>query len=196
MRTHVQIFLNPLQRSGTAEPPLFGASGRPQQVISLAGFAALPQLEDVDGDGFPDFAVATFRPDLIDSIRTRSTKTIDLGFHMFLNKKGKFSTRADLNGKLTLRARNFNATRGFLLARFFIDVTGDGMKDLLVQDSPSTLRIFAPRKARRGLTLQRDPVWSMRWDGFGSLRRGRSQKGGPQELMILLPQQVLHVRFP
>jgi hypothetical protein len=149
----------------------------------------------VNGDGLPDLSLATFRPDLIDSIRSSASKTIDLGFHVFLNRNGSFAVRADLNGHLVLRARKLEQARAFLSARFFADVTGDGLKDLLVQDSRSSLVILAPKRRPRGLELGSEPIWKLSWDGFGLLRIPEDS-GETRELLIILRDQILHVSFP
>ena len=98
-------------------------------------------------------------------------------------------------GRLVLRARRLESARGFLTARFLMDVTGDGLKDLLVQDSRSSLLILAPKRRPRGLDLPEKPVWKLTWDGFGILRV-QHDAGESRELLVLLGDQVLHVRFP
>ena len=74
-------------------------------------------------------------------------------------------------------------------------MTGDGLKDLLVQDSRSSLRILAPRRVPRGLELPEKPVWSLSWNDNGALRLVEAGGRAP-EILVLMGSQLLHVRFP
>lgn len=183
VRTQVQFFLQ------GAKKHLF-ADGLPDQLLVLAGFAGDPRLDDVDGDGYADLVVAAVRPDLMDALRGSSAR-IDAELYVFRNRRGVFSRRPDLTFRMQLEATGLKVGRKrTALARFFADVNGDGVKDLLLRDERQRVRVFLTRRSRQGLTIHPKPLWELKVEEHARLYvRGR-------DLVVLERNQVLVVRWP
>jgi hypothetical protein len=181
-------------RATTPEAPLFGPRGFPQQLIGLGGFVAAPSFSDVNQDGYPDLALATFEPDLIDAIRSRGGN-LDLGFSVFMNEAGTLSSRASLQTTITLKARSIERGREFLQARFVGDLNRDGMRDLLVQDDPQQIRILPLLRRGGQLSLGTESLWSLTLPSEAKLYFVDDRSSG-SELFFLGRRDSIHVRFP
>lgn len=179
----------------TPAAPLFGPIGAPFQSILLAGFAGFPRVEDIDGDGRADLSIATFRPDLIDVMRSNVQKSIELGWSVFLNRGGTFRKKSDLQTKLELSAKSFERARTLLLARFVPDVTGDRLKDVLIQDAPRRLKLFGLQRGGRGLALTSQPIATYTWGFDGWVSLPVAPGGTDVEVLVRGKDRVLHVRF-
>jgi hypothetical protein len=191
VRTQVQFFT---QRGGK---PLFGERGLPDQLLVLAGFAGIPRFDDVNGDGYPDLFAAAVRPDLLDTLRGGSGRHLDAEVYVFLNRKGKFPRRPDLLHRTKIQVEGMKPTRGATIMRFFGDVTGDGVRDLLVRDAASRLKILMTRRTREGLKVIDEPAaFDLKIHERASIKIGpsRGRRRAP-DLLILERSQVVHVRF-
>jgi hypothetical protein len=172
------------------EPPLFGAEGLPRQLIVLAGFAGYPDFDDVDGDGLVDLVVGSFRPDLIDQIRSASSKRLDLELYVYLNRGGVFSKRPDLTHKLSVSLEDSG-----LRFRFLGDITGDGVSELFVRNEPGHVRALYARKRGDDWKMFNKPVWELAVADDALLILEPGLAGQPPELLVVESAQVLHVRF-
>ena len=196
VRTQVLLYVQGSKGRGpaatTPEAPLFGPAGIPATLLQLAGFAGFPQLEDINGDGRPELSITTFRPDLIDAMRAQSAKSIDIGWSIFINRGGSFQRRADVQSNLTLKAPDLDGAQALLLTRFMPDINGDGLRDVLVQDSPRRLKLLALRRQGRAITRADEPLWEFTW-GFEATVHAAA-KTHP-ELVIRGREKLLHVRL-
>jgi hypothetical protein len=92
--TQILIYIN--HKDPNHKDSLFDEQGMPQQLIKIAGLPGKAHLEDINRDGYPDLSFVTFRPDLLDQVKTLASKTIELQFLAYFNHKGRFSKRPDL----------------------------------------------------------------------------------------------------
>ena len=194
IRTQVQFFT---QRRGK---PLFGKKGLPDQLLVLSGFAGLPRFDDIDGDGYPDLFASAVRPDLLDSIKGGSSKHLDAEIYVFLSRKGSFARRPDLLHRTKIRVDGMKPTRGAAIMRFFGDATGDGMRDLLLRDSSTRLKVLMTRRTGDTLKVFDRPVYEIPISEDASVTIGPQRKNArgrdkAPDLIIVERRQVLHVRF-
>jgi hypothetical protein len=174
-------------------PPLFGAEGRPASLLVFAGFLSDPDFRDLDGDGYPELVVRTFRPDLIDALRSAASETIDVEMFVYRNRAGALARRPDLARKFAVALDD-----GELELEFLGDLTGDGLSELLVRDTPERVRILSLRAAsgRDGAwSLLEKPLWEL---GIASKARVEVVRSPLQQrpaLFVLEPAQILWVSF-
>lgn len=154
VRTQVLVFLQKTVKSG--ESPLFGKDGVPVQLLVLDGFARPLGLEDVDGDGRPDFVAGAVRPDLIDGLRAAASERIDAELYVYRNTGLGFSKKPDLSHKLSIQAGGLDLT-----ARFLGDVTNDGVAELFERSDKNALKVHLVRKTRDGLTVIEAPIYEL-----------------------------------
>ena len=209
VRTQALIFVQGQGRGSseqTADAPLFGPRGRPQDLLVFAGFVVRPDFVDVDGDGLTDLIISGVRPDLIDQLRSISSESIDADLFGYRNQGSSFSRRPDLAFKLNVPLEQFEPT-----ARFFGDLTGDGISELLLRDDPERLRVLMVRGARgasgsrgvggtRGggepaLTVFERPLWELKIRDDAVIARQRLAGRELPDLLVLERTQVHHVRF-
>jgi hypothetical protein len=197
VRTQVLVYLQGKgqgEAAKTAEDPLFGPRGLPQQLLILRGLAGAPELIDVDGDQKPDLVVGAVRPDLIDAIRSASSARLDAELHVYKNLGGRFSPNPDLTYRTSLAADGLEALGRSLLVRFCGDVTGDGLSELVMRDQADRLRMFLVRRSGQQLQLVDKPLWELRVDGEADVKL--LLVGGRPELVVVEKEQVVHVRWP
>jgi len=190
VRTQVQIF------SQRKNQQLF-KDGMPDQLLVLAGFAGNPRLVDVDGDGYPDLMAGAFRPDLLDTIRA-SSKNLEMELYVFRNNRGKFSRRPDILHRADVEMKGLRfSRRQRIAAEFFGDVTGDGVKDLLLRQESERIKVLMTRVTRNGWQIMdRQQLYELRIHARSTLEIGpdRGRRKAP-DILVLEPAQVLHVRF-
>jgi len=191
IRTQVQFFTH---RGGG---PMFGDKGLPDQLLVFSGFAGIPRFDDVDGDGYPDLFAAAVRPDLLDTLRGGASHELDAELYVFLSRKGTFERQPDLLYRTKFEVEGMKPSRSATVIRFFGDVTGDGIRDLLLRDSARQIKVLMARPTGRGLQIVPTPVFELRIDPRAGIRFGPSRgKRKAPDLVILESNQVLHVRFP
>lgn len=193
IRTQV-LFFPHLQKK--AEDPLFN-KGVPGQLLVLAGFPTTPSLDDIDGNGFPDLSVISWRVDVLGELRTAAAeeKSIDVELYVFLNRHGKFSRHPDLTFKTTLGGDVLKRGGARLFARFVGDVSGDNIRELLVRDRPERIRLHLIRKRGDNLMVFERPLWEMAVADEAVVRfpeNGSSKRTG---FFVLEENQVLWVTF-
>lgn len=168
VRTQVLVYRASAAADG--ETPLFGAQGRPSQLLVLAGFAGGARLLDVDGDGLDDLVAASVRPDLLSALGGGEVLEIEL--HVFLSRDGGFARRPELTTALRISA---DALLGGYA--FVGDASGDGVRDLLVQRG-DVLELFYVRPGRPGggggLERLDRAAWSLPFDEDADLRIERA----------------------
>jgi hypothetical protein len=176
----------------TADAPLFGPRGLPQDLLVFAGFVATVRFAAVDGDALPDMIVSAVRPDLIDQLRAVSSEAIDTDLFVYLNRNGRFARRPDLAWRMSLPLKDFHAT-----ARFVGDLSGDGVSELMVRDEPGRLRVLMVRAGRGGeLSVIERPLWELALHESAEVNVERPSTRGKAELIVIERGQVMHVRFP
>ncbi|MCZ6785605.1 MAG: VCBS repeat-containing protein, partial [Planctomycetota bacterium] len=194
VRTQVQVFLQGT-RGKDSNSPLFGTEGLPDQLLVLKGFAGNPRFDDVDGNGYPDLLVGTLRPDLIDTLRAAGGKHVRAELHVFLNRDGRFGRRPDLTYRTNVQASSLRVRRPVLMARFFGDVTGDGVSDLLLRDEADSLKVLMTRRTRKGLSIHSRALWTLTIDRHATVRLPAARRGRTPEILVLERSQILRVRF-
>ena len=184
--TQILVYIN-------REDGLFDEQGMPQQLIKIAGLPGKAQLEDINGDGYPDLSFVTFRPDLLDQVKTLASKSIELQFLAYFNDRGRFSRRPDLtqNVYVSLDGKGYSeAEQG----RFLLDFDGDGLRDLLVRDTSTHLGIRLLRKTRHGIQILKTFAWEMTMPSNAHIVHERTHTDQPV-LLIVGSDQIMHVRF-
>lgn len=190
VRTQIQFFT---QRGGK---PLFDAKGLPDQLLVIGGFAGIPRFDDINGDGYPDLFAAAVRPDLLDSMKGDAAQQLDAEVYVFLSRKGRLPRKPDLLHRTSIQVEGMRPRRSEVVVRFFGDVTGDGVSDLLLRDSATVLKVLMVRSAGEGLKVINRPLYEVRIDSDARIRVGpRPGRGKSPDVVVIEPDQVLHVRF-
>jgi len=176
-------------------PPPFGTEGTPASLLVFAGFLSNPQFRDLDGDELPELVVQTFRPDLIDQIRSAASESIEIEMFVYRNKAGTFARKPEL-------ARRFDVAldddEGELELEFLGDLTGDRLAELLVRERPDRVRVLSMRAAsgrETGWTLLEKPLWELGIAKEARLEVVRPSASARPLLFVLEPAQILWVSF-
>lgn len=157
VRTQMLVFL--ARGVKADEPPLFGKSGVPTQLLVLDGFARPLGFDDVDGDGRADLVAGAVRPDLIDGLRAAASERIEAELYVYRNTGAGFSKRPDLVHKISIQAAELD-----LVASFLGDVTGDGVAEFFERAEKTALRVHLVRRTKDGLTIVERPLFEMPLD--------------------------------
>lgn len=183
-------------QAGAKEGPApFGKDGRPSNLLVFAGFISGPRFIDLDGDRYPELVLRAVRPDLIDQLRSASSKAIDAELYVYRNRRGVLSRQPDVTWKRTIPLERFQLT-----AEFCGDLTGDGIQELLARDEPEKLRVMFLRAQGSGdkssWTLFDKPLWetAIHEDAAVELVPPRTGETKPS-VLVIEPAQVLLVRF-
>jgi hypothetical protein len=173
--------------------PLFGEGGKPRDVLVFAGFITNPVFADIDGDGLPDLTLRAVRPDLIDQLRSASSRSIEADLFVYRNVKGTFPRQPDLVWHHTIPIERFE-----LSSEFLGDLTGDGISELFVRSDPKELRVLLVRKLPgkgTALTVFDKPLWTLAIDEDAKVEPLPVAPRAKPQLLILESAQVLYVRF-
>jgi len=176
-------------------PAPFGKEGRPSNLLVFAGFISGPRFVDLDGDRYPELVLRAVRPDLIDQLRSASSKAIDAELYIYRNRRGVLSRQPDVTWKRTIPLERFQLT-----AEFCGDLTGDGISELLARDEPEKLRVMFLRSQgsadKSTWTLFDKPLWetAIHEDASVDLVAPRPGDSKPS-VLVIEPAQVLFVRF-
>lgn len=195
-RSLAQIYVNGRGQGAaakTADAPLFGPKGYPDQLLAINGYLVNPRFEDVDGDGHDDFALLSLRFDLSDAMR--ASGSLDVELFLFRGRGGTFSREPDLAHRLSVKGETMRGGGGQLELRFCGDLTGDGVRELLVRDRSEHLAIYWTRARRGALEIVPQALWEQNLDEDAELE-WLERPGQRAELAILEEGQLLHVRFP
>ena len=112
-------------------------------------------------------------------------------------RKGRFPRQPDLLYRTKIEVEGMKPSRSAAVIRFFGDATGDGVRDLLLRDSASRIKVLMARANRNGMQIISKPIFELRIDPKAGIRFGPSRgKRKAPDLVILESEQVLHVRFP
>lgn len=192
LRTQVLVYT---RKSGSASSPLFGDEGLPASALVILGFAGSPRLIDVDGDGRLDLTAGSMRLDALDAVAAAAKGSLEAELYVFLNRGGKFAREPDLTHAVTLQADGLRRGGERVLAQFVADATGDGVRDLLLRDEPTRLRLFMVRRAKDRLTVVNEPLFET-FVAADAQVLVREPAGAPPEILVIEGGQVRHVRFP
>lgn len=195
-RSLAQIFVNGRGNGAaakTAAAPLFGERGYPDQVLAINGYLVNPRFDDIDGDGHDDFTLLSLRFELASVMN--SSGTLDIELFAFRGKDGTFSREPDLTHQLRIKGETMRGGGAELQLRFCGDLTGDGVRELLVRDRGEHLAVYWMRSRRGVLEIVPKELWEMNLDEDAELVL-LDRQGARQEFAILEDKQLLHVRFP
>jgi hypothetical protein len=190
--TQILIYLNP--KNSENDDTLFGHEGIPQQLLKIAGLPGKAQLEDINDDGYPDLSFITFRPDLLDQVKTLASKSIKLQFLGFFNNKGRFSRRPDISQDVHVSLSeqgNSESDQG----RFLLDYNEDGLLDVLVRDTDKHIGLRLLRKTKNGIHIAKTNIWDMTIPEKARIQYEQTKNHAKPVLLILGPDQIIHVRF-
>lgn len=193
-RTQVLVYRQ-ADRSKSRDDPggaLFREDGVPGQALIVAGFAGVPQIIDVNGDGSTDLVLSSVDVDGIDAISAAASGRIDAKISIYLGRKGVLPRRPNTSFTISVDAKSMRGQQS-VDAAFFGDATGNGARDVLVQPGDGTLAVKATQRSRKGVSIRDEPVWSTRIADRAEVLEFE-RPGGP-ELLILEAGRVLHVRF-
>ena len=196
VRTQVLVYVQGRAGAPVPSSPLFGGKGLPTQLLRISGFGGSPEVVDVDGDGRRDLVLGSVRLDgSLDVAKVAGKGSLDAEIYVFRNLGGAFSDRPNLTFGVQVKAEGLRYARREVTASFFGDVTGDGVRDLLLRDDPERLRVLMTRKAGDVMTVVPQALWETHVDADADLEVHQPRRGAP-ELLVLEESQLLHVRFP
>jgi len=190
--TQILIYLN--HENSENEPVLFGEEGIPQQLLKIAGLPSNAHLKDINGDGYPDLSFVTFRPDLLDQAKTLASKSIEFQFLGFVNHKGRFSRRPDINQAIHVSIHEQGRSE-FDQGRFFVDFNRDGLLDVLVRDTKEHIGLRLLRKTKNGIQITKTNVWDMSIPENARIVYEKAKDTSRPVLLIVGPSQIMYVRF-
>lgn len=179
----------------TGDEPLFGNKGIPQQLLKVGGFVGSTDLTDVDGNGYPDLVMGTINIDTLDAVSAAASGKLDASLYVYLNQKGTLSRQPNLNRTVSLPVDKLGDVGRRITARFFGDVTGNGVKDLLLRDEPDRFRVHAVRKSRSGrLVVADEPLFEFHFPKRSKIKVHEGPEGRP-EVLVFYRSKLDHVRF-
>ena len=114
---------------------------------------------------------------------------------MFLNKGGRFSKRPDLLYRTAVQATALRLGRRVIQSRFFADLSGDGIRELLVRNEEKSLKVLYSRRRGDSWTVLEEPLWSQRVDKRARVIVPTPTSTEKKDVLILESYQLLHVRF-
>jgi hypothetical protein len=188
LNTHIMVYLN-------HEDVLFDKQGTPDQLIKIAGLPGAVQLADINQDGYPDLSFITFRPDLLDQVKTVASKSIEFQFLAFFNDKGRFARRPDMSQTLQLFVQEQSSSQQDQ-GRFFCDYNHDGLLDVLVRDTGKHIGLHLLQKTKDGIQIAKNAVWEMTIPEKSQLITERTNDPKRPVLLIVGQDQINIVRFP
>ncbi|MFT4542255.1 MAG: hypothetical protein ACI841_004870 [Planctomycetota bacterium] len=172
-------------------PNLYGEKGLPSGVLVLAGIGGFPRLVDVDTDGDLDLLVTSFRPDLLDALRSASTRRIEFELLVFRNDNGAFARKPWLSEELAVPIGGDN-----FRARFFGDISGDGKSELIVRDNKDHLQVRLVREKSGRLQVESRPLFELSIDEDAWLLIPDATAGVTGEFYVVEKDCITHVSFP
>jgi len=190
--THILIYVN--HKDSDNRDTLFDEQGMPQQLIKIAGLPGEAQLDDINGDGYPDLSFVTFRPDLLDQVKTLASKSIELQFLAYFNVKGRFSRRPDITQAVHVSVDGSQSS-GMDHGRFLFDLNGDGLLDVLVREPRDHISLRLLRKSKDGIQISTDPAWGLAIPNGSNIVYEQTSHPTKPVLLIMDADQIMHVRF-
>ncbi len=189
-RAQIALFA---RKNGGPDATLFGEKGRPRQLLVVAGLAANPRLDDVDGDGRADLVIGAARLDVLDAVTTAGGGSVEAEVYVYRNVGGRLTRQPALTVPVSVPAKTLHRSRREVAARFLGDLTGDGVSELMLRDDPALLRILMVRRTKGGLTVVERPLYQTRVDEGAELRFLDGPAG--REIALFDARSLLHVRF-
>jgi glycosyltransferase involved in cell wall biosynthesis len=190
--THIMVYLN--HETADHEEVLFDQQGTPDQLIKIAGLPGDVQLADINEDGYPDLSFITFRPDLLDQVKTLTSKSLELQFLAFFNSKGHLARRPDITQTLQVFVQEQDPSKQDQ-GRFFCDYNHDGLLDVLVRDTGKHIGLHLLQKTKDGIQIARNTVWDMTIPEKSQLVIERTKNSKQPVLLIMGRDQIDIVRF-
>ncbi len=185
-RVAIEIYRNP-----GGDP--FGGKKRADDKIRMKGLVGLAQYEDIDGDGLPEFVIGTMDLSLMDVVSGGALRgVLNVFKNDFDQKRARFRRPVALAHNVDVPTENAGE-RGNFKSRFFADVTGDGVCDLLQRTEQESVSIYQLKRSGRGFELGK-VVYKLNIDSNADVETvALSQR---KEFFVLESGQVIHVRFP
>jgi hypothetical protein len=190
--TQILVYLN--HKDADQRDSLFDRQGMPDQLIKIAGLPGDAQLVDINVDGYPDLSFITFRPDLLDQVKTLASKSLELQFLAFFNDRGHFARRPDITQTIQVFVQEQNNSEQGQ-QRFFYDYNRDGLLDVLVRDTNGHLGLRLLQKTKDGIQIAKSMVWDMTIPDKAQLITERTSDPKRPVVLLMGPDQILIVRF-
>ena len=186
----VLIYMN--KAKNNSREALFGPEGMPDQFMKLAGLPGDVQVVDINGDGYPDLSFPVVRFDLLDKVKTVTSRSMEFQLLVFLNRKGRFQRTPDLMQDMSLSLEENMESEGEL-GLFVVDYNGDGLLDALQRVSDNRLGLRLLRQTKNGLSLAKSLAWEMAVESKAKVIPVGSEQD--PVLLILQSDQIMQVRF-
>ena len=167
---------------------------KPADRLLLRGFVDVPRLDDIDADGRPELVIGSLRTDVISALASGGSSSLDAQLNVFGNRfsgpRGRFARPVALAERIKLPS---DVTKGRvrerMLATFFADIDGDGLRDFLQRTDPDTLQIRLTKRSGDGFELG-PPAWSSKIDP--NARILPYLESGKLMLLIVEDRQIIH----
>ncbi|MFN0057978.1 MAG: FG-GAP repeat domain-containing protein [Planctomycetota bacterium] len=156
VRTQVLVYRN--ESTAGAAGFFVDPAAPPQQLLIVSGFVQGAQLIDLDSNGELDLVLSSFRPELLDQVRSAASGSIDMQWLAFLQHEGRFARKPQLQQPYSVALKREASARS-RLARVVGDGDGDGLCELLLTGEREELQIFPLRRRGDGLEVASAPRW-------------------------------------
>ncbi len=128
--------------TGSADPQgELAFAAVPDSVIVSSSIQFGTEREDIDGDGVAEMMITSVKVTLGAVVRALLARTVALDVGIYRMVDGRYPADPDIKRKITAKLDFANGDIS-IPAVVVADVTGDGLKDLLVQDGPDELDVF------------------------------------------------------
>lgn len=136
IESHQDVHFGFVGETGSIEFPV-----APDSIVSAKGVQFDNQRLDIDGDGKMDLMVTSVDFSLGTVIRALLARSVSLVIGIYRMSDDQYPEDPTVSRKITATI-DFSEGDIFVPAIVAADVTGDGLKDLLVQDGVGELKIF------------------------------------------------------
>jgi hypothetical protein len=135
-KTRIEVHLGGIGSSGRLE-----FSPTPDSVVLSKGIQFGSERMDINDDGAAEMMVISVKVSIATMIRALIARTVVLDIGIYQMSNGKYPTNPNINRKVTVTL-DFSNGDVSIPAIALADITGDGLKDLLVQEGPNKLDVF------------------------------------------------------
>ncbi|MEO2176291.1 MAG: VCBS repeat-containing protein [bacterium] len=197
-KTRIDVHFGDLDSKGELTFP-----STPDSVILSKGIQFGADRQDIDGNGTTEMMVVSINISLGTIIRALIAGTVSLDTGIYQMAENLYPPKPNLTRKVTATF-DFSTGETSIPAIIIADVTGDGLKDLLVQENAETVgifpgdgssKVFSDRAISVPLTL---PTWL---PGVREVVQAEDLDGDKREELVMLvkieegPSRIVTVHF-